>query len=257
MKILILVVALFMGFSCSKKISNQIEIKRDLASTVIMKTGISDKYYPHTKQFIFSKEHGKTYFKDPSYCKACHGEDLLGGTVKSSCKTCHDNFPHKKDFINGHGLQYMKSPKSCNNCHYYEDNSSKKLVCLECHNYPHPKGWSKGQGHGQAYVKESNSENIKINCKFCHSKDSKFSKENSIEDLDCGACHVSVPHSETFKIGRHAKYARSYQGKCYNCHTDGKKYMKGEILGKKIESCFDCHGPNLELKAEWKKKNKK
>lgn len=89
----------------------------------------------HEKLWALPDKHGKAYWEaslvGKADCLGCHGE---GGPVKEKypkfyiqCNSCHEAFPHIKDFESGHEIIYgeNKVPKNiaaiyegqCTNCH--------------------------------------------------------------------------------------------------------------------------------------------
>ena len=151
---------------------------------------------PHTDEFKSSSMHALEYFKNRNICAECHGHDFEGGRAEVSCK--------------------------------------------DCHNYPHPHKWALPDNHGQAYLASipptGESEKHPSSCLEGHGENSHLKAASPEEFVSCSSCHTSIPHTEDFKGGDHGVLARTYAGKCTQCHTDLTKHFPNGDVG-----CKDCH----------------
>jgi hypothetical protein len=82
-------------------------------------------------------QHGSDFSTDPQNCKACHGEDLGGGTSGVSCADCHhnDDYPyHYHDGIAG-GATHI-TLEGCDGCHgndFTGGHSGQSCSTAACH----------------------------------------------------------------------------------------------------------------------------
>ena len=209
--------------------------------------------YPHTSIFKKTKLHGrKCFIQNREDCKKCHGKDLKGGTSKVSCNSCHEFYPHKPNFAAGkeHGTTYTSNSQKCTGCHNLDSSQNTVLTsCQKCHNYPHTSQWALPANHGGEYIKEKNTNKL-VSCLDCHDRGNNTSRNTEVyTDVTCDSCHVNIPHSTKFKLGWHNKVARTYKGKCTNCHKEGKRFMRKKWW------CVDCHGKKRKLDILWLNKD--
>lgn len=185
--------------------------------------------YPHKFHF---KEHGALYLKDPSQCQTCHIKNEKKEQITPLCQSCHP-FPHTTDWSKkeNHGEAFLELRHECSSCHLKQNENGERPApqCTQCHLFPHPPGWAHPGQHGK-YYGEVLPPNEKSQCKACHEAPDKESIPS------CASCHVKIPHDPAFKMGKHKTIAKSYEGKCTQCHIGFKKYFSPN------RSCFLCHG---------------
>ena len=184
---------------------------------------------------------------DLSNCQKCHGEDFRGGIAKSSCYTCHDNYPHPQDWKENeqsasfHGVYVkQKGPTNCAFCHGTDYQGAETGVsCFTCHQGAggHPKGWTDPQNinfHGLYLLNTS----WKLSeCQECHGTD----YSGGTSGQSCMACHPQGPEAcnvchgqppiddSTLPIesergvdaaGAHKKHVTEEGFSCTECHGD-------------------------------------
>ncbi len=209
--------------------------------------------FPHPTEFKRG-QHGKCFSAQKNSCKACHGQDLGGGSSKMSCTGCHKMFDHDEEFISSkHGEEYLKDNSACASCHEVGNlHVNSKPICWSCHNYPHPKTWSLPNNHGKKLLSELASNDILLNCKDCHAKDSSFKERFPEKFVGCDVCHIEIPHPIDFtEYGDHAAIARTYAGGCTNCHKNMNTLMP------RYQSCQYCHDDDITTMATTKWVNEK
>jgi len=87
--------------------------------------------------------HGKKVLAvGTSSCTACHGTDLSGGESNVSCTSCHDYYPHKKQWTEistaGFHGEFIRGEKwsmaKCQKCHGADYRGGETGVsCYKCH----------------------------------------------------------------------------------------------------------------------------
>lgn len=146
--------------------------------------------------------HGEEYAADPDNCKACHGADLTGGLIAPSCAGCHH------DWSGSHADEDLNT---CQACH------GSITTCADCHH----SGWT--GTHGEEYAADPD------NCKTCHGDDLNGEGD---QNRDCGYCH----HEEAVAPWQHGDYhTLPDTDNCTNCHGAG---FSG---ANSLVSCFSCH----------------
>ncbi|HPI40012.1 MAG TPA: cytochrome c3 family protein [Pseudobdellovibrionaceae bacterium] len=220
--------------------------------------------FPHTPGWSMPSNHAKTYLlgttENKQQCLKCHQSN---GSVSQSlnpamsCNSCHSTFPHAEDFVIQHKDRAKENSGACIDCHNrsikHVSTLKEKISCNTCHgeNFPHPPGWSRSDLHGSHFVKLDESQ--RSSCLACHTSsdeessleklhktpksvvtDIKLIKDPSVAPT-CKECHVAFPHPPKFKSKElHPIYAKVSEGKCTLCHSDYKKYLKGD-------GCLNCH----------------
>lgn len=131
---------------------------------------------------------------------SCHGTDLLGGTSKKSCTTCHASYPHTAEWVKAydpadtktpggaHGLHVLKTGLAgcLTGCHGTDGsggNSGK--ACTTCHNYPHKAGWKDDHTTNAEYPPHALSV-INTNNTAADKNDDTF---NATAFDECAKCH--------------------------------------------------------------------
>lgn len=227
-------------------------------STEILSNFGSDNVYPHTA--VFKKtSHGKIFQANAKSCQTCHGEDYGGGTAKISCNSCHQSFPHNRDFKTSklHGTKYLEDRNSCTTCHGKDlKGGSAKVACQNCHQYPHDKKWALPENHGAAFSEISNAqasienplERDHSKCLSCHenkpNEPTSFKNRHPEHYVACNSCHADIPHGQNFMNAegdgaqrhfRHIKGNPEKKGSCYSCHLNPNRKVP------KMDVCLSCH----------------
>jgi hypothetical protein len=198
--------------------------------------------YPHSEGFKLTSAHGERYYREPKACKACHGQDLLGGNTHSTCTKCHPGFPHTAEFKTSfvHGSVHLKTG-TCGACHGKDYSGGRiRLACSRCHEYPHVEGWKKPEAHGQKYLALAALGDPGVlpeRCMRCH-VEGAFKKRNPGAFKGCDECHLLMPHTDAIKQGDHQELARAYTPeRCAKCHTG---YMRF-VPNFPDAGCRTCH----------------
>ncbi|MEQ1664745.1 MAG: hypothetical protein ABL927_05155 [Bdellovibrionales bacterium] len=105
--------------------------------------------------------------------------------------------------------------------------------------YPHPKKWALPTNHGVEFAKSENKEA----CFVCHNKNMTVAQETKDGPPRCQSCHEAFPHPENWttdqtKPGFHNVLAKSYAGKCLNCH---RNYVENMPTFGSNGGCKMCH----------------
>jgi len=227
--------------------------------------------YPHMEGYRDDPLHGKRFFDRKEICKSCHGDDLLGGISKVSCKKCHPAYPHsEKDKVCGvrkeesckHGSMYWNDRTSCSKCHQInredKDTYTMELVkksCQDCHAYPHKEDWLLADIHGVAYFREmakdlpkkNKNYQLKVTCLDCHDSLGKVRQRNKKVDIpECAECHADgIPKTFTRGLTPDGRFAISD----IFPHDDDdfiNNPWHGQIYLYKNEFCTGCHGADLK-----------
>ena len=189
-------------------------------------------------------------------CFKCHAE---ASTLKErfpdkfiGCNSCHLAVPHSDDFKeSSHGGTYLKDGNACIKCHKVGSlEMDDKVVCWNCHSFPHPKKWALQKNHGKKIKTELENDDLQIVCLDCHAKDSSLRKRFPKKYVGCDSCHIEIPHVEDFYDEEiHGVVGKTYAGGCTNCHTDYTANMP------EFESCYACHEEDEIPVVKWVKKN--
>jgi len=135
----------------------------------------SDPSYYHSTGWKDNPQHGSDFSTNPLNCKACHGEDLDGGSSGVSCEGCHDETVHHDGNVN----------PSCNTCHVSIPGPD-IAVCGGCHPDCKP-------GSHPTHITENNKgPDTALGCDDCHDTDNypNFSDEPDLSDTAvCNNCH--------------------------------------------------------------------
>ena len=209
--------------------------------------------YPHAAGFKEPDSHGQyTLANDIQSCETCHGADLSGGLSNTSCRKCHDPYPHSAGWSNmsnssNHGKYYVDnyvviqpvpSNSECATACHGENFLGKDAVpsCYECHNlFPHDADWENIANHG-VFVKENGSDSCQT---ACHGLD----LSGGVSTVSCRSCHDAYPHNADWinmsSSLNHGEYAleNGINACASACH--GTEYTGGDTE----ISCFSCHDP--------------
>ena len=208
--------------------------------------------YPHVPGWITPADpnfHG-TYLSRLGYelssCQTCHGQNFDEIKKDTSCRTCHDSFPHPEGWPGtgegSHGAYLRASGfkvSDCQPCH--GDNYDRVIVntsCRTCHEtYPHVQGWAQeGENSHGEYLKRLD---YPIStCQPCHGEN----YDEIMLNNSCRTCHEIYPHAAQWAVpgsdNFHGDYleALNYDAtSCQSCH--GENY--DEVMRGK--SCRTCH----------------
>ncbi len=203
-------------------------------------------------------------------CLNCHENTLETSTTstasrlvtenKGKCVSCHENYPHQKDFVSGHGEFLFNSNdgpvatiETCLTCHKEDFGSGSEVrtqvpTCNSCHTmYPHPKNFTAPgtqDFHGELAKGSQSSA-----CLICHKKDenqtvantnavanqTQHSRITASSAPTCSACHNNYPHAETWlKTGEHGAEWLKDKTTCLQCHTSS---TENGVEG----FCQNCH----------------
>jgi hypothetical protein len=172
----------------------------------------SDTSTYHSAGWQNNPLHGAEYQTNPQNCRACHGEDLEGGTSGISCGDCHHS-----GWSGTHGQAFAENPSNCGGCHGADLKGGLAGVsCASCHH----SGWT--GTHGQAFAESPHS------CKGCHGQD----LTGALSGISCADCH----HSGW--SGTHAQAFAEDPNNCKGCHGQN---LRGALSGV---SCISCHHSN-------------
>ena len=153
--------------------------------------------------------------------------------------------PHDTEFKTTflHGVAYFKDEQSCQTCHGVDFSGGlSNTACTKCHPYPHPLKWSFPKNHGETYAQKQKA------CLICHTLKSAFHIRHPQKFVSCGQCHTQIPHTADFQEGDHADLAKTYEGKCTQCHTDLRKYLPNQ----EGEGCRGCHDEDEKPILRWR-----
>lgn len=209
-----------------------------------------------------------------SACRICHGEDLTGGVAKSSCYSCHSQYPHATAWQDNHGQairtnatatlqtvsQYVQ--KNCTeSCHDFTITQTAP-ACVSCHDpqnrYPHAQGWYQpypgnpsGGDHGLAVVAAaplgtSSPATIAGCLTACHGGDGKSGFLDTPNQ--CTTCHTFYPHDANWKGPTGAGYSIHGLAVLDTKGTSSKNDDEfDEMDATKFGECMKCHGAPVTL----------
>lgn len=199
----------------------------------------SDSNTYHSTGWKDNPQHGSDSSADPQNCKACHGEDLAGGTSGISCAGCHHGWSGT------HGEAFAANPDNCKACHGTDFKGG--LIapsCLYCHHY---NDWDDTH-HGVKYDATSDT------CKGCHGAD----LTGGFSGLSCVGCHDDNLHhtgGEDLCCNTPACHAGGGGGEgCDECHghdagfggaTGGKGTFKSHSTHTEDDDSDELKGPNV------------
>ena len=270
-QLFILIIIIFMFFSCSEKNS-------------VLDVGTHPPEWLDQKSAEF---HGKSVLENGNeQCAGCHGQDFEGGPSGVSCygPGCHISYPHPEGFNaisspNFHG-EFLKTQlnwnilqcKTCHGSNYAGGNT--EVSCRECHtgangpetcntchgsdlnnapprdlnnNFSHD---SLGVGAHQKHVRTTVITNV-YNCTACHVSVKNFDDPSHINNIP--GAQMLFSNLATNNGSLNTAYDRS-TGNCSNVYCHGYfefTYDTLVIVGKQrtvswtsvnTEQCRYCHG---------------
>jgi predicted CxxxxCH...CXXCH cytochrome family protein len=201
--------------------------------------------------------HGIPAQRDSSNnCRACHGEDLTGGTSGVSCAECHLALPHPPSWTDTssagfHGLvARTDSGRMCEACHGVDFRGGLSGVsCFDCHSaYPHIENtnWAgpvtaDTTFHG--WTAMSTADEPGQSCKPCHGADF----HGTTRAQSCYDCHTSLHTDVTnANITTHRAFVADKSWNIVECQTcHGSDYTGGAALAVNgAANCTQCHLPS-------------
>ncbi len=202
----------------------------------------------HSTGWKDNPQHGNDYYTDPQNCKACHGEDLDGGTSGVSCRGCHHS-----GWSGTHGEEYAADPDNCKACHGEDLNGGDASSdCSSCHHEDAVGKWQHGDYHTLPDTD---------NCADCHGADltganslvSCFSCHSDISAFNCSNCHTGAAISYADSAHGNTSYGvdrsgTGTEGDCIHCHdlpagstNDLLLFAPMNQTSQTENFCFQCH----------------
>ncbi len=235
--------------------------------------------------FLQSGPNGEHYHKEGLYeptenCTECHGENLEGGSYKStsapSCSKCHGptwdwKLTHTElktgDYPQGfHDPTGLYTPETyCSRCHGNDlkgglSNGKATKSCYECHT-EEIWDWQKTHTmsligvHGTGLHDTAGMYDPKNNCSSCHGNDLKGGSATK----SCYECHTRGiwDWRETHTSLKTGFDPQGYHDPvgindpktyCVSCH--GSDLRGGTFNGSPTKSCYECHNHDI---WDWRK----
>lgn len=193
-------------------------------------------------------------------CTICHGADLSEGAAKTSCSSCHTEYPHADTWKDTHGQtihtnasaaaqsvsQYVQ--KNCTQaCHSFTTTTNAP-ACASCHDpqnrYPHSDGWD--QEHGLTVVAAAplgtpGAAALAGCLTACHGS----TGNNGFLDApdQCTTCHSHYPHAADWKGPTGAGYSLHGLAVIDTKGTTTKDDDTFDVTDStKFGECAKCHG---------------
>lgn len=207
--------------------------------------------------------HGVPAQRDSSNnCRACHGQDLTGGTSGISCSQCHLTLPHPANWMDTtstgfHGVvarQDSNSNRNCAACHGADFRGGTSGVsCRGCHApYPHADELPDTSWVGplvadtvfHGWVAMSDTAGPGTSCTPCHGAD----YHGTSRAPTCFECHtmlhVDVENEDT---STHREFVASKNWKittvCAVCHDTSFSGGRAATVDD-AAVCTQCHNPS-------------
>jgi hypothetical protein len=199
----------------------------------------------HSAGWEDNPQHGIDYSTNPQNCKACHGEDLEGGSSGVSCGDCHHS-----GWTGTHGEAFAEDPDNCKACHGEDLEGGLSLVsCPDCHhNDDYPYYYHDGVAGGATHI-------IVGGCDGCHG--SGFAGGLVSQPCNTAICHTNrdicknpgchqtlQSHPVHTLANSKGPSALSCDGTCH--HANPLNYTRFAD-NKDMDSttvCNTCHSPN-------------
>lgn len=164
----------------------------------------------------------------------CHGTELKGGSVSSSCATCHSD---------------LSSTGS---------NGKPGSSCYACHESPaseHPLSWNNGplRDHA-AYVRTNGYSSCAVN--LCHGTNARGVTGGGTDCLKCHTTSITGKHPASWTNGAikdHSGYAKANgYSSCATVYCHGVA-ATGGTGGSPAPSCYKCHSgsPSYRHPEDW------
>ena len=214
-----------------------------------LEDGLAESDYYHSTGWKDNPQHGSDFFTSPQNCKACHGDNLGGGSSGVSCLSCHHsaqtpNFyhggtvahiiPEQCDGCHGEDLTGGHTTTSCFACHPNRDKCAPCHEMLQSH-FVHTVANAKGPSP--------------LSCEFCHDENPfNYAQLADAKDL-AGSGLCDTCHSPDGAFDGAAMAKAEWDGGVYV--EDGTALKSG-----KERWCATCHddapassrpGPDIEL----------
>ncbi|WP_156826996.1 cytochrome c3 family protein [Geopsychrobacter electrodiphilus] len=144
--------------------------------------------------------HGTAALADVNSCKACHGQDLLGGAAGVSCDKCHfgptgSRVPVGVTWVHGTSHAPLGSyGATCNQCHTLtRQYRSLPNLCHDCHVHTKDGSYLSPALHGPDAKGSAAFPNGLLDCQSCHGTSGGVGSSPSftvgIGGQGCEACH--------------------------------------------------------------------
>jgi len=204
----------------------------------------SDDITYHSTGWKDNPQHRNDFFTNPQNCKACHGEDLTGGSSGVSCSSCHHS-----GWGGTHAEAFAENPSNCKDCHG-EDLAGglSGASCVPCHHSEESPQFH----HGGTEIHVASE-----NCDGCHGELLRGGYTNTScrsgpchPDRDkCSPCHETLQshpvHTVTNSTGP------TPLG-CEVCHDEDPfnyaQFADGHNLNN-TAVCDNCHSPDGAYKG--------
>ena len=196
----------------------------------------------HPSGWASDPQHGQDYLSNPQNCRACHGDNLGGGSSGISCLACHHSFVeiycegcHEDTDMNSHGTHTQgtaKGPEAmgCADCHFGTDKALISGACDECHS---PGGAFDGVQMGLDSwdnVYQADGKTLRAGqgnwCLSCHDDDPNTSGVNESSWIN-GVYAPNIAGDEN----NGSTYGFNITGHkvgCLSCHVSTKQHIDGE-----------------------------
>ncbi|GAB4176762.1 MAG: hypothetical protein Kow00108_12170 [Calditrichia bacterium] len=220
--------------------------------------------YPHSNDWVQEGGGAHAAFLiesefDLTSCQSCHGSDYTGGSSKVSCYTCHNSYPHDKNWVSeesdNHGEFLEENDFNlslCSSCHGSDFTGDDTGVsCYTCHEqYPHSNDIAQpGAERFHSYLIKAENWDLS-ECQDCHKSD--FSGPTTSTNclrchnqpdgpFDCATCHGSATSIAPPQDLQDSVETSNRGVGAHQLHLSGLTYMKN------VE-CSTCH--NVPTKVE-------
>lgn len=206
----------------------------------------------HSDTWAAAGVHGPTAKAAPgamsglAWCQGCHGRDFGGGTVNTSCGSCHGvSAPHPRAPWRGGAYTHVTTAQTnapvCAGCHLAPGPRGEPgcFNATLCHGPRgvHPGGWGDPGSHGATAKRAPGGSKGLAYCQQCHGADFRGGEA----ERSCSSCHgVAAPHPRSPWRGRytHTTTDPGNAAVCIHCHRNRRPPPGAE------PGCFNntlCH----------------